>query len=75
MQKWNKGPRHKIAAASENLENIQWVLQEGFRAGVREASSRDVQRVMESEGLNSMEGSAPSGAGNQGLDIVEGSAP
>jgi hypothetical protein len=35
-------------------------------------SSRDVQRVAESEGLDIVEGSVSSGAGNQGLDIVKG---
>jgi hypothetical protein len=34
------------------------VRQEGFRTGVREASSRDVQRVAENEELNCVEGSA-----------------
>jgi hypothetical protein len=37
-------------------------------------SSRDVRWVAESEGLDIVEGSAPSGVGNQELDTVEGSA-
>jgi hypothetical protein len=37
-------------------------------------SSREVQRVAERDRLDIVEESAPSGAGNQELDIVEGSA-
>jgi hypothetical protein len=75
MRNWNKGPVNKTAAASENQEDIRWVRQEGFRTGVGEVSSRDVQHVTESEGLDIVEGSAPSGTGNQKLDIVQGSTP
>jgi hypothetical protein len=35
---------------------------EGFRTGIREVSSQDVQRVAESEELDSVEGLAPSRA-------------
>jgi hypothetical protein len=53
---------------------MRWIRQEGFWTGVREVSSRDVQRVAASEELDIVEGSAPSGARNQELDVVEGSA-
>jgi hypothetical protein len=51
------------------------VRPEGFQTGVREASNRDVQRIAENEKLNPVEESAPFGAENRGLGIVEGSTP
>jgi hypothetical protein len=75
MQNWNKEPRHKTAALSENQEDTTWVRQEGLRTRICEASKQDVQWVVEGERLDLMERSAPSGERNQGLDTVEGSAP
>jgi hypothetical protein len=71
MQNGNKGPRQKTVAASSDREDIRRVRQEGFRAGGRESSNRDFQRVAE----NDEQGSAPFGAENQGLGTVKGSAP
>jgi hypothetical protein len=67
-------------------EGIQQDLQEGFCTGDHETSSRDFQRVAESEGLDIVEGSAPSekeketahrvGTGNVGaLATVDSFAP
>jgi hypothetical protein len=49
---WHRGPRPKPAVTSEEQEDIWRDLQEDFRAAVRQASSRDVQGVAESEGLD-----------------------
>jgi hypothetical protein len=59
-QQVNKKPRHKMAAVSEDWDNIRWIWQEGFRTGVHEASNWDVQWVAANQELESMEGSAPS---------------
>jgi hypothetical protein len=75
MQNRNKGPIQKTAVASQDLEDIRGVRQEGFRIGVREESNRDVQRVAECERLGSVTGFEPSGAKKQGSDIVEKSIP
>jgi hypothetical protein len=40
MQQWNKGPRRKTAATSEEGEDIRQDLQEDRRAGDRKANSR-----------------------------------
>jgi hypothetical protein len=54
-QRANKGARRQTTDIGEKKENNQHDLQEGHRAGDREASSRDFQRV----------------AKNQELDLVE----
>jgi hypothetical protein len=45
------------------------------KAGVHEESTRDVRQVAEGDRLDSVQGSAPSGARMQGSDVVEGSTP
>jgi hypothetical protein len=62
MQEWNKEPRPERAATSRKHEGIQQYLQEDLRTGDREVSSRKFQQVVESKGLDIMEGSAPSKA-------------
>jgi hypothetical protein len=72
MQKWHKGPRpetvsrrqtenkktrHKTADTTQ--EGIQQDPQEDPRAGDREMSSWDFQRVTKNEELELVEGSAP----------------
>jgi F0F1-type ATP synthase membrane subunit b/b' len=52
-----------------NLKEMREEIQSG------QASNQNVQRVTEKEELELVEGSAPSGAENQGLDTVEGSTP
>jgi hypothetical protein len=47
---------------------------EGFRTGVQEVSNQDVQRIAESEGLDSVEGLASSRVINKELDVMEGLA-
>jgi hypothetical protein len=75
MQNWNKGPGNTTAAISVNQEDTRWFRQEGFQTRVREASSWGVQRVVEGEKLDLVEGSSPSGVKNQEPDTVKGSDP
>jgi hypothetical protein len=67
---WNEEPRRGGAATALKREDNQRDRQEDHRAGVREASIRDIQRVAENEEPYFVERSAPSGAENQGLGIV-----
>jgi hypothetical protein len=59
MQQWNKGPRRKTAATSEEGGNIQQDLQKDCRAENRKTNSRVFNWA----------------AGNEWPDIVEGPAP
>jgi hypothetical protein len=59
-QQANEELRCKMAAASQDQEDIRWIQQEGFRTGVCEASSWDVQWVAANQEVESMEESAPS---------------
>jgi hypothetical protein len=58
MQQWHKGSRPETVAAKQ--EGIQQDLQGDPRAGDRETSRWDFKRIAESEGLDIVEGSAPS---------------
>jgi hypothetical protein len=58
MQQWHKGLMPETEATKQ--EGIQQDLQGDPRAGDHETSSRDFQRVAKSEGVNIVEGSAPS---------------
>jgi hypothetical protein len=49
IQQWNKGPRCKMVAKSEEGEDIWQDLQEDHRVGGREVSSQDFHQVVESE--------------------------
>jgi hypothetical protein len=72
--KMHKEPRLQGLAASYDREDIRGVSQEGFRTGICAASNQNVQWVAENVERDLVEGSDPSGAENQGLGIVEGSA-
>jgi hypothetical protein len=70
-----KGPYTRRHRTSQYREDIRGFQQEEFFIGVLEESNGDVQRVEEGDRLDSVEGSASSGARKQGLDVVEGSTP
>jgi hypothetical protein len=59
-KQWNKRLRRKLAATSEEGEDIRQDLQEDSRAGDRKANSRVFDWVTGSESLDIVEGSRPS---------------
>jgi hypothetical protein len=69
IQQWHRGLRPETAATKQ--DGIQQALQGDPRAGDCEMSSRDFQRIQESEGLNIVEGSTPSKTVNETANRVE----
>jgi hypothetical protein len=55
-------PRYRKKLRQKSMGNVNGTLQEDHRAGVCEASNRDVRRVAEDGELDLVEGSTPSGA-------------
>jgi hypothetical protein len=60
MQEWDKEKRPEMSATSWKQEDIRCDLKEGFRAGDHKANGQIFCQVAESEGLDIVEGSAPS---------------
>jgi hypothetical protein len=60
MQPWRKEPRREGAITSEERDDIQRDLRENVRAGDREANCHVFRQDAENEGLDIVEGSAPS---------------
>jgi hypothetical protein len=55
----------ETAAATRKQEHLQQYCQAEFHIGDRETSSQDVQQIAEREGLDTVEGSAPSAVEEQ----------